>query len=160
MRMAYRSAKIAGDVDNACLSGLMYGIGSFYCTPNLLQLQNILANFLYEMVCAFCDSWYFYWQSLILQLFYSHYKADHKRIGVLHSTMSYFVACTALIGERDSCSIDARIEMKTNEMLHQIAEQSQSTYLMHHVFLNQMHVHFYYREYWSVAQLGEKYQIH
>jgi len=73
--------------------------------------------------------------------------------------MSYFVACTALIGEKESCSIDARIEMKTNEMLRQIAEQSQSTYLMHHAILNQMHVHFYYREYLSVAQLGEKYQI-
>jgi len=54
LRMAYQSAKIAGDVDNACLIGLMYGIAASYCSPDLLQLQKVLANFMYEMVCAFC----------------------------------------------------------------------------------------------------------
>mmetsp|Transcript_11076 Transcript_11076/g.24015 ORF Transcript_11076/g.24015 Transcript_11076/m.24015 type:complete len:244 (+) Transcript_11076:1567-2298(+) len=82
----------------------------------------------------------------------------HKRIGVLHSVMSYFDAVTALIGNEDSCSIDASIERKTNEELYQIAEQTQSTYLMHHVIINQMYVLCYLREHLLVADLVEKYR--
>ena len=72
--------------------------------------------------------------------------------------MSYFDAVTDLIGNGDSCSIDARIEMKTNKELYQIAEHTQSTYLMHHVIINQMYVYCYFREYLCVTDFAEKYR--
>jgi len=110
-----------------------YSIGAFYCSPHLPTLQKILVKLLHEM-------------------------ANHKRIGTLHSTMSYFDACTDLIGNDRSFNIDARIEMKTNEELYHTAEQSQNSFLMHHTILNEMHVHFYFREYLPVANLAMKYQ--
>lgn len=130
----YYSATIVGDVDNAITCGLYSCAGSMFCTANLMGAQKKLGNFLHQMV-------------------------KHKRICHLRSAMSYFDAFAALIGSEDSCGIDARIKMKTNKELHRIAEQTQNSHLMHQVALNQMHVHFYFREFMPCANLAEKYQI-
>ena len=74
--------------------------------------------------------------------------------------MSYFDAANALVGNRYSYSIDAGIEMKNNEELYQIAQQTQNSYLLHQVIINQMYVHCYFREYLTVAGFGEKYRMH
>ena len=87
-------------------------------------------------------------------------KTKHKRIGVLRSLMSYFDAVTALIGNADSCIIEARVEMKNSNELYEIAEQTQNTYLMHHVAICQMYVHCYSREHLSSVAWAEKYRMH
>jgi len=61
-----------------------------------------------------------------------------------------------LIGNND---FDVGIEMKTNKELHQIAERTQSSSLMHQVSINRMHVHCYFREYLSCASLAGNHQI-
>lgn len=64
-----------------------------------------------------------------------------------------------MIGNEDLCSITcATLEMKTNDEIYRIAEQSQNSYLIHHVMLNQMHLHCYFREYLAVVHLAEKYE--
>jgi len=129
----YKSAKIVGDIDNAKLCGLLYCISYFFSVPDLKGLQQYIVRFFEQM-------------------------AKHKRLGVLHSVMSYFDAVTALIGNEDSCSIDAIIERKTNPELYQIAEQIQNSYLLHHVIINMMNVYCYRREYILIADLVEKYE--
>jgi len=119
-QIVYQSAKIAGEVDSAMLVGLFYCIASFYSTPDLKALQKITVNFMHKM-------------------------ADNKRIGVLRSTMSYFDACTVLVGKLEPCTIDARIEIKTNKELYHGAMLTQNSFLVHHTIINQMHVHFYFR---------------
>ena len=73
--------------------------------------------------------------------------------------MSYFNTATAFIGNEDWCGIDATIELKTNNELFQIAEHTQNSLFMHHVIINQMYVHCYFREYLPIAVLAEKYQM-
>mmetsp|Transcript_26788 Transcript_26788/g.64273 ORF Transcript_26788/g.64273 Transcript_26788/m.64273 type:complete len:1395 (+) Transcript_26788:24-4208(+) len=130
----YNSATIVGDVDNAMNCGLSYWGLMMFITSDLMEGQKELCNFVHRMF-------------------------ERKRIGFLHSAMSYFDGYTALIGNEDSCSINAGIEMKTNKQLKQIAEQTQNSFLMHQVTVNQMYIHCYYREYLSCASLAENYHI-
>lgn len=131
----YNSAEILGDVDAAMTCGLIHCAVSFHSISDLTGLQKYMVILFHQM-------------------------AKHKRVGALHSVMSYFDSVGTLIGNGKSCSIDGRIdghkEGKTNKELYQIAEQIESTYLMHHVITNQMCVHCYFREYSLVADLFEK----
>mmetsp|Transcript_26892 Transcript_26892/g.57652 ORF Transcript_26892/g.57652 Transcript_26892/m.57652 type:complete len:1336 (+) Transcript_26892:116-4123(+) len=131
----YNSANIVGDVDNAMLCSMLYCIAFFFSISDAVGLQRNMISFMQQMT-------------------------KHKRINVLHSLMSYYDAVTALIGNGDSCSIDSRIEIKSNKELYHIANQTQNNYLMHHVIINQMYVHCYFKEYLAVANLGEKYRTH
>jgi len=87
-------------------------------------------------------------------------QAKHKKIGILHSAMSFFDSVTHLIGNGDTCDIDARIEMMTNKELYHTAEKTQNNYLMHHTIINQICVHSYFREYSRVVELAEIYRVH
>eukprot|EP00578_Thalassiosira_sp_NH16_P017378 CAMPEP_0181111258 /NCGR_PEP_ID=MMETSP1071-20121207/19174_1 /TAXON_ID=35127 /ORGANISM="Thalassiosira sp., Strain NH16" /LENGTH=596 /DNA_ID=CAMNT_0023195129 /DNA_START=1 /DNA_END=1791 /DNA_ORIENTATION=- len=130
----YNSAIIAGDVDNAMSIGMYHWGLPILCTADLTKGQNKLCTFLHQLV-------------------------KRQRIGVLYMFMSYFDVYTAFIGNKDTIGIDPGINMKTNEELSQIAEQSQSSFLMQQVTVNLMFVHCYYREYLECANLAENYQI-
>jgi len=129
---AYNSARIAGDVDNAMLSLVVYTIVHIFSIPDLAGLHKKMIGFLYQM-------------------------AKHKRIGVLITTMAYFNTVTALIGNADSCGVDPSIGLKTHSEIFQIAEHTQNAFLMHHMIVNQMYVSCYFRQYLSVAVVAEKY---
>jgi len=129
----YNSAKIVGDVDNAVLCGVSYCMAHFFALFDLIGLQKYMITFFQQI-------------------------AKHKRIGALHSAMSYFAAVIDLVGNGNSCKINAKIDMKNNRELYRVAEQNQNTYLMHQVITNQMYVHGYFREHLLVAELGEKYR--
>ena len=71
--------------------------------------------------------------------------------------MAYFNTVTALMGKEESCGVDPSIGLKTPKEIFQVAEHTQNHFLMHHVIVNQMYVHCYFREYLHVANLAEKY---
>ena len=72
--------------------------------------------------------------------------------------MTCFSAYTAFVGNEASEKVNTGTEIKTNDELAQIAEQTQNSYLMHHVITNQMYVGCYFREYFTVTKLAEEYQ--
>ena len=72
--------------------------------------------------------------------------------------MTFFSACTAFVGNEVSEYVNTGIEIKNNDELARIAEQTQSSYLMHHVMINQMYARCYFREYFTVTKLAEKYK--
>ncbi|KAL7550568.1 hypothetical protein ACHAWF_013807 [Thalassiosira exigua] len=133
----YLSSKIVGDVDNAMLCGLIYCIAYVHAIPDLTHLHNFIVNILPHM-------------------------AKHKRLSVLRSTMSIFDAVISLTGngDRSSFNMDAGIEITTNDELYAIAQSTQNSYLLHHVVVNKMMIHFYFREYLCVLDLAEKYEIY
>ena len=87
---------------------------------------------------------------ILFQLTHSSYTASR----------SYFNAYNALIGndEVDGLNIGIEIEMKSNKRLHQIAQQTQNSYLMYQIILNSMNAHCYLREYLPCANLIDEYQ--
>lgn len=72
--------------------------------------------------------------------------------------MSYYNSVTALLGNEHLCSNNSRIEIKNNEEILRIAIQTQNTCLMRQVITNKMIVHCFFRDFLTVANLGESYK--
>mmetsp|Transcript_3115 Transcript_3115/g.6865 ORF Transcript_3115/g.6865 Transcript_3115/m.6865 type:complete len:754 (+) Transcript_3115:1916-4177(+) len=131
----YNSAIIVGDIDSAMLNVYIYCIASFFFLPDLIGLQQSLIKYMHQM-------------------------DKHRRINVLRSLMSCFNATIALIGNGDLCSLDdTKIEMKSNEDLYEIADQTQNTYLMHNLIMAEIYVHCYFRDHISSIKLVERCRV-
>mmetsp|Transcript_13357 Transcript_13357/g.25522 ORF Transcript_13357/g.25522 Transcript_13357/m.25522 type:complete len:320 (+) Transcript_13357:3099-4058(+) len=132
----HRSGVIEGDIDTAMICGYSYAVGSLFSTDtdDLINCKKMLLQFLSHM-------------------------SKHKRISALHSSMAYLNAYVALIGNKDTCALDAGIQVQTNDALYQIAEETQNGLLLHQVILTQLVVHVYFREYLPCVILAEKYDI-
>jgi len=130
----YNSASIVGDTDNAMLCGLLHSMGAFLLFAELTGIQRNMVKFMHMM-------------------------AKQKRIGLLHNLMSCFSSCTALIGNGGSITLHSRIKVKTNDELCQIAKETQNSYLMLYVIVNQLFEHCYFRQYSHAVLLVETAQI-
>ena len=69
--------------------------------------------------------------------------------------MCFSNICTALRG----CAIETIEEMKDNAELLLIAEETNNSFLLHHILIGQMYLDCYFRNYSAVLDFGEKYRI-
>ena len=68
-----------------------------------------------------------------------------------------FSVCTAFIGNKDSCTPNS-IQIFTNDDLETIAENTQNSWLMHYVLMNQIYTLYFSRQHLAVTKVAEKYE--
>ncbi len=95
-----------------------------------------------------------------MQFFVSHiFSDDPIKVKQRRKTALYSFMCLSnMIAALRGCAIDNGEEMKDNAELLQIAEETNSSFLMHHVYIGQMYLNCYFRNYSSVVDFGEKYR--
>jgi len=73
--------------------------------------------------------------------------------------MSYYDAYSALVGKKAMCPVDTGIQMKTNNELLKVAENTKNRLLGAQVILNRILVHCFLREYLQCGTLATKYEV-
>ncbi len=139
---SYNSAQIVGDVGSAVMISLFYCLSSIYVVPNLDSAQKSLEYYFHQCVSAL-----FTCLVSLDAVFVSHTSSvDPIKVKQRQKT--------ALLR---GCALDNGEEIKDNVELLQIAEETNSSFLMYHVYIGQMYLKCYFPNYSSVVDFGKKY---
>jgi hypothetical protein len=133
---------------------LFYCLASIYAVPNLDSAQKSLEYFFHQCVSALFTCLF-----PLNAVFVSHTSSvDPIKVKQRQKTALFNLMCLSYLSTAlRRCAIDNGEEIKDNAELLQIAEETNSSFLMHHVYIGQMYLKCYFWNYSSVVDFGEKY---